>query len=811
MTGTTDRRRAGTTASRGGIGAITHADGAGTTRSDGGKPSPPRPDLRLVLPALAAWLAAVAAVGLDPGHALLSAAAAAAVGGAVLVSVRRASWAPLAAAVLICGCGAIAATGLHGAARREGPLLALGQQRAAVTLEVRLTDDPRRVAVPAGLVPGQRDLFVVPVRAERVDSGGSVVRVRTPLVVLSDDAAWAGLLPSQRVRVEGRLGPPRPGDEAAAALSARGPPQVLSRPSLPQRVAGRLRAGLRESVRSLPRDERGLLPGLVVGDTSALPETLREDFRATGMSHLVAVSGTNVAIVLAAALLAARSLRAGPRLAPVLAGMALLAFVVLARPSPSVLRAGAMGLVAVLAVASGRQRAALPALCAAVLGLVLFSPGLSRSPGFALSVLATGGLLVLAPGWRDVLARRLPRPVAEALAVPLAAQVACAPMVAALSAAVSLVAVPANLLAVPAVAPATVLGVLAALAQPVCPPLAELAARLAGVPATWLVELAHRGAALPGGSVPWPGGTSGALVLALATAAALGLAPLRVARRAGCALLVGGLTATLVLHVARPSWPPPGWIAVVCDVGQGDAVVLAAGTGVAVVVDVGPAPAAVDRCLRDLGVRDVALVVLSHLHADHVDGLAGVLRGRRVAAVAVGPQPDTSPALAAVRDLVQPAGAQLLATSTGEVRSLADLRLEVLAPSRPFRGTDADVNNSSLVLRAESRGVSLLLTGDVEPEAQSALLAAGVDVRADVVKVPHHGSDSQDPGFLTAVGARAAIASLGADNRYQHPSARTIDHLQRSGAATWRTDLDGDVAVVATATGAAVVARSRSD
>ncbi|MBQ1015962.1 ComEC/Rec2 family competence protein, partial [Micromonospora sp. M51] len=253
-----------------------------------------------------------------------------------------------------------------------------------------------------------------------------------------------------------------------------------------------------------------------------LPPAVEEDFRATGMTHLNAVSGSNVAIVVGAVLLLARWARAGPWLAAALCAVALVGFVILVRPSPSVVRAATMGAIGLAALAAGRPRAALPALAAAVTVLVLVDPELAGDPGFALSVLATGGLLLLAPRWRDGLRRRgVPTGLAEALAVPAAAQLACGPVVAGISGTVSLVAVPANLLAVPAIAPATVLGVLAALVSPIWPAGAGFVAWLASWPAWWLVLIARQGARLPGGTLPWPGGVPGALLLTGLTVALL--------------------------------------------------------------------------------------------------------------------------------------------------------------------------------------------------------------------------------------------------------------------------------------------------
>ncbi|MFD6812147.1 ComEC/Rec2 family competence protein, partial [Streptomyces anthocyanicus] len=314
------------------------------------------------------------------------------------------------------------------------------------------------------------------------------------------------------------------------------------------------------------------------------------------------------------------------------------AFVVVCRPDPSVLRAAACGLVALLAIATGRRRSLIPALAAVVLVLVLYDPWLARSYGFLLSVLATGALLVVAPGWSEALRRRgVPGRLAEALAAALAAQAVSAPVVVVFAARMSLVAIPANLLAEPAVALATVFGFGALAVAPVWAAGAEGLAWVAGWPAGWIARVARTGAALPGAELAWPGGWWGGAALALVTVAVVA----GVRRLRHRTWPVVGVVVLLVLVVARPvplvrwvsGWPPPGWVFAMCQVGQGDATVLAAGEGAGVVVDAGPDPAAVDRCLRELEVRQVPLLVLTHFHADHVAGLPGVLKGRRVGAI----------------------------------------------------------------------------------------------------------------------------------------------------------------------------------
>lgn len=750
-------------------------------------------DLRLALPALAAWLVAWQGRLMPPAW-LCGLAVVAIVVGALVLLRSTADAAALVAATLACAAAAGLATSARVHARTTGPVAEAARTQSAVTVEGVLVDDPRAVP-PKGDVLAFRPLIAARLRVERLEVAGRTFRLRQPVLVLSSEDGWLGLLPSQRVRAEGRLKDPGRGSDVAAVLSARAP-TVRAGPSVVQRVAGRLREGLREATSGLPPDERGLLPGLVDGDTSRLDPELRDDFRTTGLTHLTAVSGTNVAVVLSAALLLCGWLRVGLRWRPPLAGLLLLAFVVLARPSPSVLRAAAMGVVALLALATGSRRQAMPALCAAVLALVLLSPDLAAQPGFALSTLATAGLLLVAPVWRDRLARRLPRWLAEAIAVPAAAQLACTPVVVALSGQLGLLAVPANLLAVPAVAPATVLGVLAALVAPLCLPLAKLVAWAAWLPTHWLVLVAHTGARQPGAGLAVATGWTGALlVLGVLVAGAVTLRSPRM-RRAAAAVAVGSLVSVLALVVVRPGWPPRGWVVVSCDVGQGDAFVVRLGPTEALVIDNGPDPDRIDRCLRRLGVRRVPLLVLSHLHADHVEGVPGLLRGRRVGAVQIGPLDEPAVERERLTRWLEQRRIPVVRAGIGEVRESHGVRWEVLdATAR--HGTASDPNNSSIVLRVVTHGVRVLFAGDLEGEAQAEIRERGVDLRAEVLKVPHHGSAKQDPAFLDSVRAKVALTPVGAANPYGHPSAATLQRLQDGGARTYRSDRDGDVAVVA--------------
>ncbi|MCW2943570.1 MAG: internalization-related competence protein ComEC/Rec2, partial [Actinoallomurus sp.] len=621
------------------------ATAPGGDQSGSGAAEAGRPDLRLAGPAAGTWLTALALLGAGSATAYLTALAS--LGGAAFLLARPVSRARLrrgiraegggrlrggrrtdgaarpgagrrgsgglrtgVAAVLICVAASAAGVALRLTAVGSGPVRALAVREATASLGAVVTGDPRAL-VKAGAVR-HHETVLVSVRVEEVDRR----EVRVPVLVLAGDPAWKRVLPSQRVRFTARLTAPRHGELLAAAALVRGPPVLLGSPSLLQRSADTIRARLRAAVSGLPRDERGVLPGLVDGDTSLLEPDLADAFQTAGLTHLMAVSGENLSLIIGAVLGLGRFAGLGRRAGPLLAGSAILGFVVVARPSPSVLRATVMGAVALVAVVSGRERRGVPALCAAVLLLVLIDPELARSYGFALSALATAGILVIAPPWRRRLSRRLPRRLAEPLAVSAAAQVACAPLLVMLGAGVSLAAVLANLLAAPSVGPATLLGVLAAAVAPLSLPAARLLVLPAGLAVGWITGVARFCARAPYTAIGWPQGVAGAaLLLAAFAAGALALRrPLP--RRIAAAVFAGiALTAVGVWMVA-PGWPPRGWLFVTCDVGQGDGLALFAGPGQAVVVDTGPDPRPMDRCLRDLRIGSVPLLVLTHPHAD---------------------------------------------------------------------------------------------------------------------------------------------------------------------------------------------------
>ncbi len=749
-----------------------------------------RPDLRMPLLGAAAWAGGLAGFLLPVG-AVAAFLGAGALG--VAVGGLRGRGVLVPAACLLVGSGVAGAAMLRSEAVHDSPVAAIASTGGFARITARVTADPvRRV--------GRHSSYVlVRLTVREVEHGGRRETTHVPVLVVAN-TSWLRVRLGEQLTAGGRLRP-SDGRDLAAVLSTARPPVVERAPPQLFGAAEALRQAIRAAVGWAGPDERALVPALVTGDDQRLRDQVVEDFRTCGLTHLAAVSGTNLTLVVGFLLLLARGLGVRASGLLVVGALGVAGFVLLARAEPSVVRAAAMGSVALLGMGGNGRERGTRGLGAAVLVLLLFDPWLATSIGFALSALATAGILFLAPAFRDALARWLPKWAAEAVAVPFAAQLACTPVVAAISGQVSLVAVAANLVVAPVIGPATVLGLVGGLCYLLLPAAGLVCGWLAGWCGWWVLTVAARGAALPEAAVDWSAGTGGIVLLTVLCVGVVLLAPRVLARRGWSVSLCLTLTILMLRPLPVLGWPPAGWVLVACDVGQGDGLVLNAGDGRGVVVDTGPDPAAMGRCLRRLRVRSVPVVVLTHFHADHVDGLPAVLAEHRVGEIDVtatrvpeygAEQVDRWAAARAVPVRVPP---------WGEVRRVGDLVWQVVGPVAAVteRG-DAEegsvANDASLVLVVASRGIRLLLSGDMEPQAQAEVHRLLPDLRVDVLKVPHHGSRYQDADLLESLGARVAVVSVGAHNDYGHPSASTLSLLRRAGMLIRRTDADGDVAVV---------------
>lgn len=743
------------------------------------------------------YAAVAVAAGTAAGHgreAFAWPATAAAIGLLIfLVGVRTRQRAAAVAAVLAVASGAAASAAWRSASVTERMLPAMAEDGT--------------VARVCGTVVRLRPRSVE-LGAERLDRGGRAWRVAEPVRVSGDDVKRSR--PGERMCALGELSPPRPGRNEPPLLHA----DRIERGGVasPLRFgAGAVRRRFSDAAQeALPKRQAGLLLGMTDGDTELLDEQTMEEFRTTGLAHLVAVSGSNVAVLLALVMVASRALIPRGRWLRALVAVPPLAFFAfLTGLEPSVLRATVSAGIALAVVAGGRTTDALHAAAFAFVALVLLQPDILFHPGFQLSFGATLGLIMWARPLTERIATVLPdarpaRALAIAAGTTVAAQIAVAPLLAWHFGRVPALGGLANLVAVPLAGVVMVGGVVTLTA-------ASLVPFLDWAPATMrlLVDVilgaAHVFAHVPGASLATGVLAAGALTAVLAAVAA------RSTRIRGAALVLmvvfaataGGQT------LAASHASCDGGEVRALDVGQGTAVLVRSGEH-AVLLDGGPADGGVVRQLQALGVDRLDAIVVSHPHADHMEGFIDVLTRLRVGRV-VGPVIVGWGVGSGLVRAAKAAHVPVVAAAAGDVIEAGPIRLDVLAPApgpAPELEQPERVNAYSLLIRARVGDASVLAPGDLGADEQAALVTE--DLRSPILVAPHHGSGDLDPAFVAAVAPRLVLVTVGADNPYGHPTPKALAMFERYGPVM-RTDRHGLVTVCLRAGGADVWAQSNDE
>lgn len=504
---------------------------------------------------------------------------------------------------------------------------------------------------------------------------------------------------------------------------------------------------------------KALLAGFLIGDTTRISAADRDAMRKSGLAHFVAVSGSNVALFLGILAVIAGPLALGPRRRAVVGLLGLPVYAAATGFEPSVLRASVMAAAALGGRLVGVVFEAWQLLALAVVVLVLADPSLTSNVGFQLSVAATSGVLVGARWPADGMLKR-------ALKVTVGAQLAVAPLLLLHFGSVPLLSPVVNVIAAPLVTGATVLATIGVggLSMAIGP--ADL--------------LAESVLALARGASTWPQLNGWQFGFVALTGAAVTAVPI-------LRPVVGSLGAAALAWamIAPGSAIPAGGVAVL-DVGQGDAILIHGGGGRYALVDGGPDAAILIDRLRTYGVTSLEVVVATHVHADHVTGLEGIVGEIPIGAVWLDNEPHGTPSFDEFLDALE---AHDIAPSTptrGQSLQLGELELTVAGPVRRY----ASPNDQSIVVLVRGRARTMLLSGDIETFAQDDL----DDLRADVLKVPHQGAGTSDRDWLEEVGADLAVISVG-PNQFGHPVTWVVDLLEDSGARVARTDEDGDVVV----------------
>lgn len=687
--------------------------------------------------------------------------------------------------------------GLQYKAARPSLLITAVQNFQKTEVSFELLDEPRKFAMSQNYWASIK-LLAAGVAGEATElSARGLIRGDVKLKSLQRGAKYQCLM---------SLSPTASGEREGFKGSCQNSPVLVAPPRAQNFMVSQLRSAFMKNLRGVDANSAGLVAGLAIGDVSKLHQNLIDDMKLVSLTHLTAVSGANCAIVLAMFYLLVRKLGGGRWWRLGIGLLALIGYVQLVGAQPSVLRAAVMAAGVLVGISLGRKTSPSSALAVSVIVLLIADPWLATDFGFALSVAATIGLLVLTQPLTTRLQKYMPTWLAIAVGVALSAQILCLPILLQLQAGLSTYALPANVLAEPLVAPVTILGILACLVAWIFPPAAWGLTFLASE-ATWLIsKIANYFASQENVTLSWPTGTPGAIV---AICVVLGFllwfksepTRLRNLGITGLSVIAAASIGSIGFNLVRnANWPLQDWQIVACDVGQGDAMVVRS-RGQVAVIDVGRENRPVDECLRKLDVRRIDLLVLTHFDIDHIGGLSGALADRTVGLALVSPFKDERWGATGTNILLNKEGVQIIGVEQGMSGTLGDFEWQVLNPNHAAAGAE-DSNDASVAMLWQAPKFNLITMADLGEKGQMRM-SAHLDWWQDpvlqskplVLKVSHHGSADQFAELIEYLKPDLSLISVGQRNSYGHPTLRTLKLLENVGSKIERTDELGSIAV----------------
>ena len=550
-------------------------------------------------------------------------------------------------------------------------------------------------------------------------------------------------------------------------------------------------------------DAKALVGGLAIGERDLLSPEMAENMKTLSLTHLVAVSGANLAIVMGVVYLLTAACALSRNTRFITALLVMVAYVLVVGPESSVLRSATMATFVVIGLWLGRGTKPIISLAWAVIFLLAIDPGLATDFGFSLSALATVGLLTMALPIYYWLSRYMPRLIAIGIAASFSAQLATTPVLLMLQPSIPIYSVLANLIVEPVVAPVTVLGILALILAYPLPVLSSAVSYVASLGTWWITLVATEVSGWPAARVHFVAGPVGVALASLIVLLSLGLYQKKLSKYRT------GIAASLVgVMLFSASWSSADqirfqvfdgeWDVVNCDVGQGDALVVRS-QGVVALIDVGREPEPIDKCLDNLQVTKIDLLVITHFDADHAGGIYGALNNRYVKTAIISGFADNRPLVSLVETALAQSKVEVLTGFAGMGGKLGQLKWRVLAPTA--KATEAkDSNDASVIVSFTGAGYGLLALGDLGGVGQTRLMRNAGGVLNELsgmpllLKVAHHGSADQSTELFRLLSADIAIFSVG-QNPYGHPTKKALDQAALSGSRIVRTDQLGSIAL----------------